>query len=93
MVEKLSYDVAKNGLKAVINGMSVDEVARELVKYAREGLNKRNIVDNTGNNETHFLNVLEETLSINKTPAEQLLHDFSNKWKGNITNLIKEMSY
>ena len=37
--------------------------------------------------------VLEETLAINKTPAEQLLHAFSNKWKGNITNLIKEMSY
>ena len=93
MVEKLSYDVAKDGLKAKIDGIIVNEVASELINYSKEGLNRRNITDGSGLNETHFLKVLEETTTEKMTPAEQLLLDYSNSWNGNITSLIKEMSY
>ena len=93
MVEKLSYDVAKDGLKAKIDGIIVSEVASELINYSKEGLNRRNITDGSGLNETHFLKVLEETVTEKMTPAEQLLLDYSNSWNGNITSLIKEMSY
>ena len=93
MVEKLSYDVAKDGLKAKIDGIIVNEVASELINYSKEGLNRRNITDGSGLNETHFLKVLEETITEKMTPAEQLLLDYRNSWNGNITSLIKEMSY
>ena len=92
-VEKLSYDVAKDGLKAKIDGIILEEVASELINYSKEGLNSRNITDGSGLNETHFLKVLEETITEKITPAEQLLLDYSNLWNGNITSLIKEMSY
>ena len=93
MVEKLSYDVAKDGLKAKINGDIVYEIASELVNYSKQGLNRRNITDGGTFNETHFLKVLEETINTKMTPAEQLLKDYSNVWEGNITNLVREMSY
>ena len=93
MVEKLSYDVAKNGLKAKINGTIVYEVASELINYSKQGLNRRNITDGSGLNETHFLKVLEETITEKMTPAEQLLLNYRNSWNGNITSLIKEMAY
>ena len=93
IVEKLSYDVAKDGLKAKIDGIILEEVASELINYSKEGLNRRNITDGSGLNETHFLKVLEETINEKMTPAEQLLLDYSNLWNGNITSLIKEMSY
>ncbi len=93
MVEKLSYDVARDGLKAKINGDIVYEIASELINYSKEGLNRRNITDGSGLNETYFLKVLEETIKEKKTPAEQLLLDYSNVWEGNITNLVKAMSY
>ena len=93
MVEKLSYDVAKDGLKAKINGIILEEVASELINYSKQGLNRRNITDGSGLNETHFLKVLEETVTEKITPAEQLLLDYNNTWGGNITNLIKKMSY
>ena len=35
----------------------------------------------------------EETITEKMTPAEQLLLDYSNSWNGNITSLIKQMSY
>lgn len=90
---KLSADVAKDGLKAKIKGNTVNEIALEMINLAREGLNARNIKDSTGENETHFLKVLEDIIIKEKTPAEQLLEDFNNIWKGNITELIKNMSY
>ena len=93
MVEKLSYDVAKDGIKAKINGDIVYEIASELINYSKQGLNKRNITDGSGLNETHFLKVLEETVAEKITPAEQLLLDYNNTWSCNITNLIKKMSY
>ncbi len=93
MVEKLSYDVAKDGLKANIDGIIVNEIASQLINYSKEGLNRRNITDGSGLNETHFLKVLEETITEKMTPAEQLLLDYNNTWDGNITSLIKEMSY
>jgi glutamate--cysteine ligase len=93
IVEKLSYDVAKDGLKAKVEGIILEEVASELINYSKEGLNRRNITDGSGLNETHFLKVLEETITEKMTPAEQLLLDYSNLWNGDITSLIKEMSY
>ena len=66
---------------------------RNLEKISLKGLNNRNIIDAKGENETQFLKVLEEILMTSKTPAEQLLKDYELKWKGNITNLIREMSY
>ena len=93
MVDKLSYDVAKDGLKAKINGDIVYEIASELINYSKQGLNKRNITDGSGLNETHFLKVLEETIITKMTPAEQLLLDYTNVWEENITNLVREMSY
>ncbi len=92
-VETLSSDVAKFGLNAKVNGKLVNEIALELISYSKEGLNNRNIIDAKGENETQFLKVLEEILMTSKTPAEQLLKDYELKWKGNITNLIREMSY
>ena len=93
MVDQLSYDVAKDGLKAKINGDIVYEIASELISYSKQGLNKRNITDGSGLNETHFLKVLEETITTKMTPAEQLLLDYGNVWEENITNLVREMSY
>lgn len=92
-VEQLSSDVAKLGLNSRVNNCTVHEIATELLALSKEGLNKRNVLDSKGQNETQFLNVLEEILLTKKTPAEQLLINYQNKWNYSITELIEEMSY
>ena len=93
MVEKLSFDVAKYGLNATVGGNSVNEIAMELIRYAKQGLNSRNIKDSIGVNETQYLNVLEDIINSKKTPAEKLLDDYEESWAKDVTELIKDMSY
>ncbi|MAH88725.1 MAG: glutamate--cysteine ligase [Pelagibacterales bacterium] len=92
-VKKLSFDVAKDGLNAKIHRNTVNEIALELINLAKEGLKKRNIKDCNGKNEAYFLKVLEDITIKEKTPAEQILENLEHDWKGDITELIKKMSY
>ena len=92
-VNKLAEEVAKEGLKAKIKGNKVIDICKELINFSIEGLKTRNILDAKGRDETQYLSVLEEIVQSEKTPADKLLENFRLKWKGDITSLIKELSY
>ena len=92
-VNNLAEEVAKEGLKGKIKGNKVIDICKELINFSREGLKTRNILDAKGRDETQYLSVLEEIIQSEKTPADMLLENYRVKWKGNITNLIRELSY
>ncbi len=92
-IEKLSLDVAKKGLDAEIKKEKVLNLARELLKIARKSLVERDTLDSLGNNESGYLNVLEEILQNETSPAKELVKNFSNKYNGNIQELIKDIAY
>jgi len=92
-VNNLAEEVAKEGLKSKIKGNKVIDICKELINFSREGLKTRNILDSKGRDETQYLSVLEEIVESGKTPADKILEDYRLKWKGNITNLIRELSY
>ena len=78
-IEKLSSDVAKQGLDAEIKKEKVLNIARELLKIARNSLVERKFLDSLGNNESGYLSVLEEILQKKASPARELIYNFSNK--------------
>ena len=92
-VIKLSKDVSILGLKTSIKGYSLLDLSKELLAISKEGLRIRRILDNAGQDETGYLEVLEEIVSTGKTPAEVMLDNFNGKWKRNINMLIKDLSY
>ena len=92
-ITKLSYDVSKKGFSAEIKGLSIMGLGRELIAISKEGLRVRRMLDNSGQDETGYLEVLEEIISSGKTPAELMLYDFKNKWDKDINKLIKNLSY
>ena len=75
-IENLSKRVAKKGLDAEIRGEKVLDVAKNLLEISRSGLIKRNVKDALGNNESIYLNVLEEILQKKISPAKELLKKF-----------------
>ena len=54
---------------------------------------ERKVFDASGNDETGYLSVLEETLQNKASPARELMKNFEIKYKGNIEKVIEDVSY
>jgi len=91
--QKLRDEVPKAGLAASIRGHSVFEIAWEAVKLARAGLSRRKRLDAGGQDETRYLEVVEDRLARGTTPAEELLAKFYRPWGGSVDPIYAEEAY
>jgi glutamate--cysteine ligase len=92
-IEKLRADVPTQALKAKVRGTTVQEIALQILEYAREGLHRRAKLDSHGDDESGFLNTLFAIARSGKTPAEVTLDLFDGEWKGDTSRAFKELSY
>ena len=92
-IESLSIDVAKLGLDAKIKNEKVFDIASELLNIAKKSLADRKILDASGNDETGFLNIIEETLQNKTSPAKELIKNFEIKYQGDMDKMIEDVSY
>ena len=83
----------KAGLAATVHGRTVFEIANDLLKIARAGLQRRKHRDVSGQDETHYLEVLEDLLARGTTPAQELLRKFSGAWAGSVDPIYTEEAY
>jgi glutamate--cysteine ligase len=91
--DAMRADVPRLGLDTRIRSRTLREVALEMLDFAREGLHRRARRDRAGEDETHFLDALFSIAGSGRTPAAELLEDFSARWKGDLTRLYDERSY
>ena len=91
--QKLRDDVPKEGLAAKIRGRTVFEIATEVLKLARAGLVRRKRLDVGGEDETHYLEVLDDRLARGTTPAQELLDKFHGVWGGSVDPIYTEEAY
>ena len=91
--QQLRDDVPKQGLKAMIRGRTVRDVARDVVKLAHAGLAARNQTGCKGKTETTFLEVLDETVASGKTAADQMLELYNSSWNRDITRVFRDFAY
>ena len=90
---KLRMDVPQQGLQASIRGRTVQTIALEVIELARNGLNARGRLNSAGDNETGFLNPLQEVADRGQTPAERKLALFHGDWNGSVDPVFTECSY
>ena len=64
-------------------------MAREVLSIARSGLTARARMNASGDNETGFLDTLEEIVASGKVPAQRLLEKYNGEWKGDIKRVYK----
>ncbi len=89
--EALREAVPRLALDApVLGGGILRDLAREVLDIARAGLSARARLDSSGNNETGFLEPLEEIVESGKVPAERLLDKFHGEWGGDISRVYEE---
>ena len=63
----------------MINNKSILEWSEILLNLSRKGLQKRDIKNKSGKDESIFLKSIENTLLTKKTKAEQMIEDYNEK--------------
>jgi glutamate--cysteine ligase len=89
----LKAAVPKQALKAKFGKGTVQDLAKEVVKIARSGLNARKSGDLAGTDESGFLNVLQTIADSGECPAEEKLTLFHGKWGGSVDPAFKDFAY
>ena len=91
--ENVRRDVNRLGLKAVVAGRTVQDVARDMIAISREGLKRRARLDGGFIDETTYLGELEAIADSGLTPAERLLEKFHGEWNGDISRVFEDCAY
>ena len=89
----LRVAVPREALKTKFRNGTVGDVAAEMLKIARAGLEARKRADGKLSDETGFLNILDETLTRGATPAEMRLRRFHEEWQDRIDPIFYEYAY
>jgi len=92
-IEQLRTDVPKQALKARFRQRTVQEIALEVLDYAREGLNNRAKLNAAGEDESIFLNTLFAIARSGVTPAEEALALFDGAWQGDARRAFLDLHY
>ncbi|MXP13744.1 glutamate--cysteine ligase [Altererythrobacter confluentis] len=88
--ENLRNAVPKLALDAPVpGGGTLRDIGREALKIARSGLTARARMNTSGDNETGFLETLDEIIASGKVPAQRLLDQFHTEWNGDIKQVYK----
>jgi|SRR5579883_683693 glutamate--cysteine ligase len=90
--EQLRADVPRLGLRALICGRKLREIAAEALAIARSGLAKRSKLDRKGFDETQFLDPLDAVLA-EGSEAERLIKRFKKEWGASVEPVFEECAY
>ncbi|XVF52895.1 hypothetical protein PTKIN_Ptkin05aG0055100 [Pterospermum kingtungense] len=85
--EMLRNKVPKTGLKTPFRDGYLRHVAEDVLKLAKDGLERR------GFKESWFLNAVAEVVRTGVTPAEKLLELYHGKWGESVDPVFKELLY
>lgn len=88
--EALRNAVPKLALDAPLpGGGRLHDIAREVLAIARRGLAARAQFNTGGDNETGFLETLDEIVASGKVPAQRLLDMYHGEWAGDLNQVYK----
>jgi glutamate--cysteine ligase len=91
--QKLRDDVPRLGFKATIRNRDLLNIAIELLRISRKGLQRRGKLDHNGRDETRYLRPLEEILARGVTPAEAMLAKYNGDWNSSTDPIYSEFVY
>jgi len=91
--DRLRLDAARLGLKAQIAGRSAQDVARDVLVIAREGLKRRARLSGGLTDETSYLAELDAIADSGVTPAERWLALFNGPWGGELAPIYEAAAY
>ncbi|OIR06143.1 glutamate--cysteine ligase GshA [mine drainage metagenome] len=91
--DALRRDVPKQGLHTPFRQGTVRDLALATLEIARGGLARRARLDRFGRDESIFLETLQSIAASGRSPAEEMLSDFTSRWGGSVNGLFSDHSY
>ncbi len=91
--DALRRDVPKQGLHTPFRSGTVRDLALATLEIARAGLARRARLDRFGRDESIFLETLQSIAASGRSPAEEMLADFTTRWGGSVNGLFSDHSY
>ncbi|MBV7264636.1 glutamate--cysteine ligase [Erythrobacter ani] len=88
--ERLRNEVPRFGLATKLpGGGTMQDLGRDVLKIAHQGLAARGRLNASGDNETGYLETLDEIVSTGKVPAQRLLDAYHGEWNGDVSRVYK----
>jgi glutamate--cysteine ligase len=81
------------GLKGRVARRTLQDVAKDMVAIAAQGLQRRAILNGAGEDERIYLRELEEIAESGITPAERLLELYNGPWAGDASKAYEACAY
>jgi glutamate--cysteine ligase len=81
------------GLATPFRGGTLQDIAREVVAIARDGLRARARLDAHDRDETQYIDQLTEIAETGVTPAETLLSLYHGRWNHSVDPVFSEYAY
>jgi len=91
--QTLRNQVPELGLQTPFRGGTLQDVARQAARIAADGLKARGRLNSKGDDETIFLDFVEETAASGRVPADELLARYTNSWDGDIKRIYSEYAF
>ncbi len=88
--EQLRNDAPRLGLNAPIpGGGTMQDLGKEALAIAHSGLASRAKLNASGDNETGYLETLDEIVKTGKVPAQRLLDAYFGEWNEDVSRVYK----
>jgi len=91
--DQLRRDVPKYGLHTVFRGRTLRDVSRDILEISRAGLKARACLNAHGDNETIFLQDLDDFVRTGTNNADRLIEKFKGEWDGDIRHIYTDCAY
>lgn len=91
--EALRAAVPRGALATRFRATTVQEIARQVLCIAREGLRRRRRVDQANHDESVYLDPLDEVAASGRTLADELIARFEGPWRGDIDHVFEEFAF
>ena len=91
--EILRAEAPRLGLAATVGGRSLRDIGREVLALSVEGLRRRARLNDSGRDESIFLDTLQDIIDSGRTPAEDMLEAYHSRWQGSVDPIFKEYAY
>jgi len=88
--QKLRDEAPRLALGARIGGRSLQDIARDALALARDGLKRRARRDAHGRDETAYLDPIDEIAASGRAPAQDWIAKFEGPWKRSVEPAFQE---